>query len=142
MTEERRMFRPAEQESSVHALQGDAGGARAGDQGYGNQHQTSEGSRLAALLDHVFQQERINFLVTNRIPRRSLTRFMGWFATIEQPLVRDLSIAALQLFAGDLQLQDARKQRFSSLSDCFTRQLKDGARPIDARPHVLVSPCD
>jgi phosphatidylserine decarboxylase len=25
---------------------------------------------------------------------------------------------------------------------CFTRQLKDGARPIDADPRVLVSPCD
>ncbi len=28
------------------------------------------------------------------------------------------------------------------MHDCFTRQLKDGARPIDTDPAVLVSPCD
>ena len=28
------------------------------------------------------------------------------------------------------------------MHDCFTRELKDGARPIDADPAVLVSPCD
>ena len=28
------------------------------------------------------------------------------------------------------------------MHDCFIRELKDGARPIDADPTVLVSPCD
>jgi phosphatidylserine decarboxylase len=28
------------------------------------------------------------------------------------------------------------------MHDCFTRELKDGARPIDADPALLVSPCD
>jgi phosphatidylserine decarboxylase len=28
------------------------------------------------------------------------------------------------------------------MHDCFTRELKDGARPIDGRPDILVSPCD
>ena len=37
----------------------------------------------------VLEQEDVNFLLTNRIPRRLLTRFMGWFSKIEQPLVRD-----------------------------------------------------
>ena len=45
----------------------------------------------------VLEQEDINFLLTNRIPRRLLTRFMGWFSRIEQPLVRDLSIGAVAL---------------------------------------------
>jgi phosphatidylserine decarboxylase len=98
--------------------------------------------RAGALLDRIFQQERINFALTNRVPRRALTRFMGWFSTIEQPLVRDLSIAMLQFFAGDLCLCEARKREFSSLRDCFIRQLENTARPIDVRPHVLVSPCD
>ena len=40
-------------------------------------------------LRSVLQQEDLNFLLTNRIPRRLLTRFMGWFSQIEQPLVRD-----------------------------------------------------
>ena len=68
---------------------------------------------------------------------------MGWFSQIEQPMVRDLSIGLWKVFAGDdLNLQEARKTRFASLHDCFIRQLKPGARPIDAGPGVLVSPCD
>ncbi len=85
--------------------------------------------------------EQINFALTNRIPRRALTRFMGWFSKIEQPLVRDLSIAIWRLFS-DVDLQEAKKARFRSLHDCFIRELKDGARPIDQDPNVLVSPCD
>jgi phosphatidylserine decarboxylase len=94
------------------------------------------------LIDGLLQQEGINFALTNRIPRRLLTRFMGWFSTIEQPLVRDLSIGTFKMFAGDPQLHEARKTHFTSLRDCFIRELKDDARPIDATPHVLVSPCD
>jgi len=89
----------------------------------------------------VLEQEDINFLLTNRIPRRLITRFVGWFSRIEQPLVRDLSIGAWRLFA-DLDLRDAKKTRFRSVHDCFTRELKDGARPIDPRADILVSPCD
>ena len=88
-----------------------------------------------------FQQEDVNFLLTNRIPRRLLTQFMGWFSRIENPVVRDLSIGAWRFFA-DLDLRDAKKQRFRSMHDCFTRELKDGARPVDAEPRTLVSPCD
>ena len=94
-------------------------------------------SQIAAL----FQQEDINFLLTNRIPRQALTRFMGWFSKIEQPLVRDLSIAFWKSIA-NLDLQEAKKSTFSSLHDCFIRELKEGARPVDADPGVLTSPCD
>lgn len=89
----------------------------------------------------IFQQEDINFLLANRIPRRLVTQFIGWFSQIEQPLIRDLSIATWRLFA-DLDLAEAKKAQFSSLHDCFIRELKDGARAIDGRPDVLVSPCD
>jgi phosphatidylserine decarboxylase len=89
----------------------------------------------------IFLQEDINFLVTNRIPRQLLTRFMGWFSKIEQPLIRRLSIAAWRLFA-DLRLGEAKKKQFSSLHDCFIRELKPGARPIDRDPAILCSPCD
>ena len=89
----------------------------------------------------VFQQEDLNFLLTNRIPRRLATQFMGWFSRIEQPLVRDLSIAAWRLFS-DLDLREARKAQFESLHDCFIRELKDGSRPIERSNEILVSPCD
>jgi phosphatidylserine decarboxylase len=87
------------------------------------------------------QQEELNFLLTNRIPRRLLTQFMGWFSQIEQPMVRDLSIGVWRFFSG-LDLSDARTTRFRSMHDCFIRELKPGARPIDSDPAVLVSPCD
>ena len=89
----------------------------------------------------VLQQEDINFLVTNRIPRQLLTLFMGWFAKIEQPLVRRLSIAIWRMFA-ELRLEEAKKSQFSSLHDCFIRELKPGTRPVDPDPAVLTSPCD
>jgi len=96
---------------------------------------------VRASVLRIFQQEDLNFLLTNRIPRQLLTRFMGWFSKIEQPLVRDLSIAAWRLFA-DLHLEEAKKERFASLHDCFIRELKDGARPVCDDPGVLTSPCD
>ena len=96
---------------------------------------------VRSLIARVFQQEDLNFLLTNRIPRRLVTRFVGWFSKIEQPLVRDLSIRVWRLFS-DLDLSEAKLTRFKSMHDCFTRELKDGARPIDRNPAVLVSPCD
>jgi phosphatidylserine decarboxylase len=96
---------------------------------------------LRTAIAAMVEQEQLNFLLTNRVPRRLLTRFMGWFSRIERPLVRDLSIAVWRLFC-DVDLSDAEKQEFASLHDCFVRELKDGARPIDAAPAILVSPCD
>jgi phosphatidylserine decarboxylase len=96
---------------------------------------------VRSLIAQVALQEDFNFLVTNRIPRRLVTQFMGWFSKIEQPLIRDLSIAVWRLFA-DPDLAEAAKPEFSSLHDCFVRELKSGARSIDPDPAVLVSPCD
>lgn len=87
------------------------------------------------------QQEDLNFLLTNRIPRRTLTRFMGWFSRIEQPLIRDISLRVWAFFA-DLDLSEAKQASFRSMHDCFTRTLKDGARPVKMAPDILVSPCD
>jgi phosphatidylserine decarboxylase len=89
----------------------------------------------------VFEQEDLNFLLTNRIPRRLLTRFVGWFSQIEQPLVRDLSIGLWRFFS-DLDLTEAKKTDFRSMHECFTRELKDGARPVETDPSILASPCD
>ncbi len=96
---------------------------------------------LRTLRDRILQQEDLNFLLTNRVPRIALTRLMGWFSQIEHPLVSKLSIQAWQLFA-ELDLSDAKKQQFKSLHDCFTRELKAGARVVDDDPQVLCSPCD
>jgi phosphatidylserine decarboxylase len=96
---------------------------------------------LRSELARVVQQEDINFLLTNRIPRRLATRFLGWFSQIENPVVARASIGLWRLFA-DLDLGDARLKSFKSLHACFTRELKPGARTIDGDPRVLISPCD
>src|SRR5688572_22309478 len=96
---------------------------------------------VRTLINALSQQEDLNFLLTNRIPRAALTRFMGWFSKIEQPLIRDASIATLRLFT-EVDLGEAKKTQFASLHDCFTRELKPGLRPVDTDPAVVVSPSD
>ena len=96
---------------------------------------------VRSLIAQVALQEDFNFLMTNRIPRRLVTQFMGWFSKIENPVIRELSIGVWRLFA-DPNLAEAAKPRFSSLHDCFVRELKSGARTIDRDPSVMVSPCD
>lgn len=96
---------------------------------------------MRALISRLAAQEDLNFLLTNRIPRAALTRFMGWFSKIENPLVRVPSIAIWRLFC-DIDLSEAKKKHFTSMHDCFTRELKPGARDIDMNPAVLASPCD
>ena len=97
--------------------------------------------KIRSELAKVLQHEDINFLLTNRIPRRLATRFLGWFSQIENPFVARASIAVWRLFA-DLDLGDAKSQTFKSLHACFTRELKPGARRVDPDPRVLTSPCD
>jgi phosphatidylserine decarboxylase len=96
---------------------------------------------IRGLISALTQQEDLNFLLTNRIPRAALTRFMGWFSKIENPVVRDASIACWRLFS-DLDLSEARKTEFRSLHDCFTRELKPGLRNPDPDPSIVVSPSD
>jgi len=98
-------------------------------------------SRIAALRDRLLLQEDLNFLLTNRVPRIGLTHLMGWFSRIESPLLAKLSIRVWRLFT-DLDLSDAREQRFGSLHACFTRALKPGSRVFDTDPSVIASPCD
>jgi phosphatidylserine decarboxylase len=96
---------------------------------------------IKGLIASLTQQEDLNFLLTNRIPRAAVTRFMGWFSKIENPLVCAASIACWRLFS-DLDLAEAKKTEFQSLHDCFTRELKDGLRPYDPDPQVVASPSD
>lgn len=95
----------------------------------------------ASWFARALQQEDLNFLLTNRVPRIALTRLMGRFSRIRSPWLTRLSIALWRCFT-ELDLSDAKRQRFDSLHDCFTRELVPGARPVDARAEILASPCD
>lgn len=92
-------------------------------------------------LRRIFQHEDINFLLTNRVPRFALTRFMGWFSKLRSPWLARASIALWRLFT-DLDLSEAKTQHYASLHDCFTRELRPGARPINTADQLLCCPSD
>lgn len=94
-------------------------------------------SAIARLAAH----EDLNFLLTNRLPRRLATDLIGWFSKIEQPLVARASIAIWRLFS-DVDLADAAETHFPSMHACFTRRLRPGARPADPDQDILASPSD
>ena len=96
---------------------------------------------IRAIIALMSQSDRVNFVLTNGIPRRLVTTFIGWFVRIEQPFVRDLSLRFWRLFS-DLDLSDAAETRFASVHACFTRCLRDGARPFPADPAIVGAPCD
>ena len=65
-------------------------------------------------IQSILNQEDLNFLLTNRLPRRWLTQMVGRFSKIEQPLIRDMSIGIWKFFS-DLDLSEARKTHFTSM---------------------------
>jgi phosphatidylserine decarboxylase len=94
-----------------------------------------------SMIDRIVQQEDVNFLLTNRIPRRWLTLLVGRLSRIENRWFCAACIALWRMFS-DLDLREAKHSRFNSLRDCFTRELKDGVRPVSQDPAVVTSPCD
>jgi phosphatidylserine decarboxylase len=103
--------------------------------------QAGDPMTVRSVIMKIALQEDVNFWLTNRLPRRTVTGFMGWLSKIEHPWVCATSIRIWRFFA-DLDLRDAKETSFRSLHHCFTRQLKAGARPTDMRPDILASPCD
>jgi len=97
---------------------------------------------MEKLIRSLTQQEQLNFLLTNRIPRRVLTRLMGWYSSIESIFLTKFSLFVWKIFADDLDLGEAKTDKYNSLHDCFTRELKEGAREIDFRNEIVISPCD
>jgi len=93
------------------------------------------------VIDRITQQEQLNFLLTNRIPRRYATLLIGWLSKRENVIVRTILLTLWRIFS-DLDLSEAKKRKFKSVHDCFTRELKEGARPIDTDEQTMVSPCD
>lgn len=95
-----------------------------------------------SLIKRMTQSERINFLLTNRIPRRYATLLMGWFSKIEIRFVTKLSLFIWKRFADELNLDESERSDFKSLHECFIRRLKPGMRDIDMHANIVTSPCD
>lgn len=96
---------------------------------------------MRAAIARLVANEDLNFLLTNRLPRRLATDFIGWFSKIENPIVAKSSIALWKLFS-DVDLADAAETRFPSMHACFVRTLKPGARPVAKDADVIASPSD
>jgi len=96
---------------------------------------------LPTVLHRRFITPKVRLSLTQRW-RRGITAAMGRIARCRQPIVAHCSIRILQLFGGDLRLHEAKRRDFASLQDCFTRELRPGARALDQRAEALVSPCD
>ncbi len=94
-----------------------------------------------AQLMRFLLNEDVNFLLTNRLPRRLATRVVGRLSRVENAAVRVPAIALWRFFSG-ADLSDAADWRFTSLHHAFTRALRPGARAPDPDPQALASPCD
>ena len=97
---------------------------------------TARGDLLRLLM-----QEDLNFLLTNRLPRRLATHIVGRIARVEHPLVRGPALGLWRFFAG-VDLSDSAERRFRSLREGFTRGLRPGSRAFDPDPSMVTSPCD
>jgi len=97
--------------------------------------------KIRQLFERFLLQEDLNFLITNRIPRRSATLFMGHFSKIRQPLIKTISIALWRFFSR-ADFSDAKKKHFDSLHDAFIRELQPDSRPLCTEPDTIISPCD
>ncbi len=86
--------------------------------------------------------EHFNFLMTNRIPRRLVTRVLGRISRIESPMLARCLIRLWQWFDADLRLDESSASNFRSLNECFIRPIKPQLRPIDFGEDKLTSPCD
>ncbi len=86
-------------------------------------------------------RDTLNFWLTNRIPRRLASVWVGGVSRSRNRVVCAAALWTWRRFTR-LDLSDAEHTRFGSMHDCFTRRLKPGARPVDPDPAVVTSPCD
>ena len=78
------------------------------------------------------------------IPQHALSRLVGWFASSEIDFIKSTFITKFAKKYG-INMQEAKEEdlsKYKSFNDFFTRELKDGARPIADGEGTLVSPAD
>lgn len=77
------------------------------------------------------------------LPRRGITRAMGRLADFPWPSRVGKAVVDIYCRAYGVELDECRKASdFVSFDEFFTRQLRDGARPLPEDKGVVVSPAD
>ncbi|RJO66770.1 MAG: phosphatidylserine decarboxylase [Myxococcales bacterium] len=89
-------------------------------------------------------KERTTRIFLRMLPKRSLTGTVGWLSDRRPP--RRVLHSTIRFFVRryGVEIDEAAEppEAFDSFDAFFTRALKPGARPIDAAPEAIVSPCD
>lgn len=78
------------------------------------------------------------------LPKNLVSRLAGRLAAVRWPrfLRRRIVTGFGRIFGVDVSEVRDPIESFASIQDFFIRRLKDGVRPIDPTPDVVVSPCD
>ncbi len=78
------------------------------------------------------------------LPQHSLSRILAMAANSRQPWLKDHLIRrAIEHFDIDMaEAINSDPESYASFNQFFTRELKEGARPIDPNPRSIVSPAD
>jgi len=86
----------------------------------------------------------LSLALVRALPRRAVSRAMGWLAElpVPAPLLVPVLNAYVKAFGADLSEAARPLRGYASFNDFFTRELRDGLRPIDLAPTSLVSPVD
>lgn len=80
----------------------------------------------------------------NFVPQQKLSEVAGKLASSRHPVIKKTFIKTFAKAYG-IKLNDYARGSFSqydSFNDFFTRELKDGQRPVDATPNGIVCPAD
>lgn len=78
------------------------------------------------------------------VPQHLLSRLIGYLASCQWPWLKNFLINRF-IDHFNVNMAEAKQQKaedFSCFNDFFTRELKDGARPIAGAEQTLVSPAD
>jgi phosphatidylserine decarboxylase len=82
-------------------------------------------------------------LLQHIVPQHALTRLAGRLAASQQPWLRDAMIRRFAATYGVDMSEAARGMgQFASFNDFFTRELRDGARPLADTAQFILSPAD
>lgn len=88
--------------------------------------------------------DKIKITLQYLMPKHAISRLVGKFAAAEAGWLTTKAIEAF-IKAYNINMAEAKLKNatdFSTFNDFFTRELEDGARPIDDNPHTLCYPVD
>jgi phosphatidylserine decarboxylase len=84
--------------------------------------------------------DRLKLVMIKMLPKKTISRIIGRFAQsrASRPLIRPYA----KFYKVDLTQAEKPIHRYMSLTEFFTRRLKEGARTVAEGAHVAVSPVD